>query len=179
MQHEQKKKRISTRTVCTVGLLVAFSVAIGWICKNYLTFGAIRVTFENLPIILSGLLYGPLVGGIVGITADAISCITSTNPALNPIISAGAILIGVIPGVISRLFIKKHRTLQVWVSVFLSHITASMIIKSIGLHVFWGYGLEVLIWRVPLYIVIALCESIVISAMLKNKYISEKLSKQI
>ncbi len=177
MQKEHKSKRLNTKTVCTVGLLVAFSVAIGWVCKTYLTFGAIRITFENLPIILSGLLFGPFIGGIVGLMADAISCITSPNPALNPIISAGAVLIGALPGIISRAFIKNNRTAAVWVSVFLSHILGSMILKSIGLHLFWGYGIEILGWRIPLYIAISVCESVIISAMLKHNYISEKISK--
>ncbi len=144
MQKERKKKLVTTKTVCTVALLVAFSVVIGWVCKTYLTFGAIRITFENIPIILSGLLFGPWIGALVGIMADAVSCITSPNPALNPIISTGAALIGIIPGIISRCFIKKHRTACVFASVFISHMLGSMLIKSIGLHVFWGYGIEVL-----------------------------------
>ncbi len=179
MQKENKKNKLNTKSICTAALLVALSVAIGWVCKTYLTFGAIRVTFENLPIILSGLLFGPFTGGLVGLLSDAVSCITSPNPALNPIISAGAVLIGVIPGVISRLIIRKNRTAQVWVSVFISHILGSMIIKSVGLHLFWSYGIEVLIWRLPLYIAISVCEAILLCAILKNKYISQKLSKHL
>ena len=171
MQKERKKKRITTKTVCAVGLLVALSVGIGWVCKTYLTFGAIRVTFENMPVILSGLLFGPWVGACAGVLSDAVSCITSPNPALNPIISAGAALMGFIPGVISRIFKRKNRTAVVWISVLLSHTLGSMIVKSIGLHVFFGYGIEVLIWRLPLYIMISLCEAVILSAIMKTKYI--------
>ncbi len=172
MQKERKKKRLSTKTVCAVGLLVALSVGIGWVCKTYLTFfGVIRVTFENMPIILSGLLFGPWVGAGAGILSDTISCVTSPNPALNPIISAGAALMGFIPGVFSIIFKNKNRTAVVWSCVFLSHIIGSMIVKSIGLHVFFGYGIEVLIWRLPLYIMISLCEAVILSAIMKTKYV--------
>lgn len=170
---------LSAKKICTISLLVSFSVAIGWICKTYLTFGAVRVTFENIPIILSGILFGPGVGCIVGVLSDAVSCIMSPNPALNPIISVGAALIGIIPGIISRYVIKKNRLICVPVSVFLAHIVGSMIVKSIGLHIFFGYGFEVLWMRIPLYLAISVGECAIIYSMLKNKYISEAIPKQI
>lgn len=176
---EKRSVRLSAKKICTVGLLISFSVAIGWVCKTYLTFGAIRVTFENIPIILSGILFGPGVGCIVGILSDAVSCVTSPNPALNPIISAGAALIGIIPGIISRYVIKKNRLIGVPVCVFLAHIVGSMIVKSIGLYVFFGYGFEVLWMRIPLYLAISVGESVIIYSMLKNKYISDAIPKRI
>ena len=177
--NKRKAGRLSAKTVCTVGLLVSFSVAIGWVCKTYLTFGAIRITFENLPIILSGILFGPGIGCIVGILSDAVSCVTSPNPALNPIISAGAALIGIIPGVMCRYVFKKNLAAGVPVSVFLAHIVGSMTVKSIGLHLFFGYGFEILWMRIPLYIAIAACESVIIYSMMKNKYISDAIPKQL
>ena len=106
------------RTITMSGLLVALSVVIGWVCKTYLTFDAIRITFENIPVILSGILYGPIVGAVVGVVSDMVSCITSPNPSLNPIIMLGAATIGILSGVISRYIIKKNKLLKVFVSGF-------------------------------------------------------------
>ncbi len=165
------------RTIAVAGLLVALSVTIGWLCKTYLTFGAIRITFENVPVILSGIIYGPFVGAVVAVISDIVSCITSPNPSLNPIITLGAAAIGILSGVISRYIIKKNMLLKVVVSVFVSHIIGSMIIKSVGLHVFFKYGFEILVWRIPLYIAIALCESMIIYAIIRNKHITNMLEK--
>ncbi|MBE6608983.1 MAG: folate family ECF transporter S component [Ruminococcaceae bacterium] len=167
------------RTIAMTGLLIALSVTIGWLCKTYLTFGPIRVTFENIPVIISGIIYGPVVGIVVGVLSDIVSCLTSPNPALNPIIMLGAATIGALSGIIPRYIIKSGEILKVWISVFASHIIGSMIIKSIGLHVFFKYGFELLVWRIPLYVGIAICESIIIYAILKNKNIKKMLGKQI
>lgn len=165
------------RGIATIGLLVALSVVVGWLCKTYLTFGAIRVTFENVPIIISGIVFGPIVGIVVGVLSDIISCLTSPNPMLNPIIILGAGVIGGLSGIIPRYIIRNGERLKIYATVFTVHIIGSMIIKSIGLHVFFKYGLEILIWRIPLYIGIAVCESIIIRAILKNQSIRKMLEK--
>jgi ECF transporter S component (folate family) len=179
---QRKSSNLSkTKMITTMALLVAMSVAIGWACKTYLTLpiGAIRVTFENLPVILSGILYGPIVGAVVALISDTISCLISPNPALNLIIMLGAASIGIISGIISRYLFNGSKTLKVIFSVFLSHIVGSMIIKSIGLHVVWKYPFSVLVFRIPLYIAIAVIESIVILAILQNSRLSVMLEKQI
>ncbi len=171
----KKQKIFDTKTICAVGLLIAFSVAIGWVCKTYFTFfGVIRVTFENLPIFLSSLLFGSVAGAITGVSADILSCITSSDPKLNPIVTVGAAAIGIIPSLIYRHVIKKNKKAAVWLSVFISHILGSMIIKSIGLHVLFSWGIEVLIWRIPLYLAISVCEAFALTAVLKNKYIEKQ-----
>lgn len=177
MKNSKQSRHSYIRGIAITGLLVALSVVIGWLCKTYLTFGAIRVTFENIPVILSGIVYGPIVGAIVGILSDIISCLISPNPALNPIIMFGAGIIGALSGIIPRYIIRNGERLKVWVTVFAVHIIGSMIIKSIGLHVFFKYGLEILVWRIPLYVGIAVCESIIIYAILKNQNIKKLLGK--
>ncbi len=177
---QKKSSNLSkAKMITTMALLVAMSVAIGWVCKTYLTFGPIRLTFENIPVILSGILYGPIVGAVVALISDTISCLISPNPALNPIIMLGAASIGIIPGIISRYLFNGSKTLKVIFSVFLSHIVGSMIIKSIGLHVVWKYPFSMLVFRIPIYIAIAAIESIVILAILHNSRLSVMLEKQI
>ena len=182
MQNKKHKRLYTTKTVTTLGLLAALSVVIGWVCKSYLTFGPIRITFENIPIIISGIIYGPVIGAIVAVLSDIISCLTSPNPALNPIITLGAASIGIISGVVSKYVIKSGRfsvILKTLLSVFISHIIGSMLIKSIGLHLFWGYEIPMLLWRIPLYLAISVCESMIIFVILRNKSIASMLEKQM
>ena len=79
-------------------MLVALSVLVGIFCKTYLNFGMglFRVTFENLPIIMAGILYGPIVGGLVGVCSDIVSYLFS-NQAYPPNlwVTFGALAVGV------------------------------------------------------------------------------------
>ena len=149
-------------------MLVAMSVVIGIFCKNFLNFGAglFRVTFENLPIILSGILLGPLTGAIVGAASDLVSYFLSaqTYPP-NLIVTLGATCVGLISGLISKFIIKKRGYAQIILSGAFAHIVGSMIIKPIGLFTFYSWAV---LWRIPLYFIIAPLEITVICMLYKN-----------
>lgn len=161
-------KKLSVKAVTTCALLVAMSVIIGIFCKNFMNFagGLFRVTFENLPIILSGILFGPFVGGFVGVATDFISYFLSAQiyPP-NLIVTLGAAAVGIVSGVVSRFVVKKRGFLQIVLAELLAHLVGSVIIKSVGLYAF--YGIAVL-WRIPLYAVIVTLETAVICLIYKN-----------
>ena len=91
------------KTLCACALLCAAAVSIAYICK-FMTVGSIRITFENLPIILSGIFFGPVAGFITGIGADLVSTAISHYGlgGLNPIITFGAGAVGFISGAMFR-----------------------------------------------------------------------------
>ncbi len=158
----------SAKNVTLLAMMTALSVIIGIFCKNFLSFGSglFRVTFENLPIILSGILFGPIAGGLVGVSSDLISYLLSSQiyPP-NLIITAGACAVGIVSGLVPRLIVKKKGTLQIAVSGVLAHIVGSMIIKPIGLYQFYGI---LVLWRIPLYLLIAPIEIFILCTMLKR-----------
>jgi ECF transporter S component (folate family) len=148
----------TTLRLATAAMFVALSVVIGMFCKTFLNFsgGLIRITFENLPIILSGIFFGPWVGGLVGAIADLVSYLLS--PQIYPpnlIVTLGAFSVGVISGLVSRYVVRCHGVKQIIVSGAAAHIIGSMIIKSIGLYQFYQWGI---LFRIPLYLVIASLE---------------------
>ncbi len=159
----------SVKGLTLAAMLVAMSVVIGIFCKNYLNFGGglFRVTFENLPIILSGVLFGPIVGGLVGVASDLVSYLLSNQiyPP-NLIVTAGACLVGVISGIVSRYIVKKPGTWQIIASGSLAHIIGSMIVKPIGLFAFYQWAV---LWRIPLYCVIAPLEILVLCMLYRRK----------
>jgi ECF transporter S component (folate family) len=161
-------KKISAHKITFCAVLVAISVIIGIFCKNFMNFGGglFRVTFENLPIIFAGILFGPLFGGLVGGATDFISYLLSAQiyPP-NLIVTFGAVMIGVVAGLVPRIAVKKRGTFQFVLSEILAHLVGSVIIKSIGLYAF--YGIAVL-WRIPLYAVIMLIEVSLIILIYKN-----------
>ena len=149
-------------------MLIAMSVVIGIFCKTFLNFGGglFRITFENLPIILSGIMFGPLVATAVGVATDLVSYLLS--PQIYPpnlVVTLGAATVGFISGFISHFLVKKQGYAQIIISGIAAHAVGSMIIKSIGLFSFYGWAV---IWRVPTYIVIAAVEITILCLLYKN-----------
>ena len=66
-QNRRSATRSIIKRLVLGAMLAAMSVVIGIVCKNFLNFGGglLRITFENLPIILAGIFLGPLTGGMV------------------------------------------------------------------------------------------------------------------
>ena len=150
-------------------MFIAMSVLIGTFCKNFMNFGGglFRITFENIPIILSGIVFGPIIGGVVGIATDLVSYLLSAQiyPP-NLIVTFGAFLIGFLSGLISRYVYKKRGYVQIILSAAISHLVGSMIVKTVGLFTFYGW---LVLWRIPLYILIASVEIVLLCALYKNK----------
>ncbi len=171
---EKRKRGLkSVRTLTTAAMLTALSVVIGIFCKNFLNFGngLFRITFENFPIILSGIMFGPVVGACVGAASDVVSYFLSTQSlAITPIVTIGAALIGAVSGVVSHYIVKKEGVWRIILSALSAHAVGSMIVKSFGLYVYYGWAVLV---RVPLYIVIAAVEIILMCFIFKNKAFSK------
>ena len=149
------RKNEKIRKLTTTAMLIALSVIIGFFCKTFLNFGAglFRITFENLPIIMSGIIMGPFVGGAVGLASDLLSYFLSPQAyPPNLIVTLGATMVGIISGIVSKYIIKKRGKMQIIWSGALAHIIGSMIIKPIGLYQFYQ---ALTFLRVPLYLVIA------------------------
>ena len=162
----------SVRSLTVAAMLTALSVVIGIFCKNFLNFGAglFRISFENFPIILSGFLFGPLVGCVVGIATDMISYLLSGQiyPP-NLVVTVGAGLIGAIAGIVFRAPIK-HQHLRIALSVSAAHLIGSMVVKTAGLYQY--YGIAVL-WRLPIYFLIAIIEIVLLCILLDRPVIRD------
>ncbi len=165
----------SVKVLCLCAMLTALSVAVAWLCKMFLTVTPyIRITFENLPLIMAGYFFGPLPGLLCGLTSDIISTAISQYGlgGINPIITLGAGLVGLMAGLVPLIF-KKKNSLVLFISVFSAHIIGNIIVKSTGLHIMYSWAIPLLYPRLPLYIVIAAIEYVLMTVLLKNKAIAK------
>lgn len=161
-----QKNRQSIRTITTAAMMVAVGVVIGLVCKTTLDFGGIfRITFENVPVILSGILYGPIIGGAVGVLVDLLSCLSSGQSPL-PLVAVGSASIGIVSGVVSKYVVKKKGNKQIIISGAAAHIIGSMIIKVIGLWEIYQYSA---LFRIPIYMAIAPLEICILCMLLNRK----------
>ena len=173
MKKTKNKKVFGSVKLLTVSaMLTAISVVIGFICKvlPFLNLGiGLRITFENLPIIMSGLLFGPIVGACVGLASDLISCLVSGQGPI-PLVTVGAMAVGIVSGLVARFIVTKKGAGQIATAVSLSHLLGSVIIKTIGLWLRYGDAAGLLLlFRIPIYICIAVLEIILLCILLRNE----------
>ena len=173
MSKKQKNGLRNVKVLTTAAMLGALSVVIGIFCKNFLNFGngLFRVTFENFPIILSGILFGPAVGAAVGIVSDMVSYFLSTQSfAISPIVTLGAALVGAVSGTVSNYVIKKRGALRVIISTLAAHVVGSLIVKTFGIYTYYSmsYGM-LLLYRIPTYVAIVAVESFFLCLIFKHK----------
>ncbi len=161
----------NTKVMCTAALLTALAVAIAAVCKTFTIGNSIRITFENLPIILSGYLFGPWVGLFTGLCSDLINTAVSSYgiAGINPIITLGAGSVGFAAGFCASLLSGRGTALRLSVSVASAHILGNMIIKSLGIYIYYSTPLPILAIRIPLYAVIGIIEFAAIRALLASK----------
>jgi ECF transporter S component (folate family) len=116
---------------------------------------------------MTGIIFGPVAGGIVGIASDLISYFLSPQAyPPNLIVTFGAAMIGIISGFMSKYVVKKKGNAQIIISGGVAHIVGSMIIKPIGLFQFYQW---LTLMRIPLYLVIAPIEIAIICLLLNRK----------
>ena len=169
--------------VCT-GLFVALSIIFGKFLQIPNPFQEfIRISFENTPIIMSGMFFGPAVGTVAGVAADIIGC-ALYGYSINPIITIGAACIGLLSGIVSHYVVKKPVWLKTAVAILLSHAVGSVIIKSLGLAAWYlskyNIGLsEFILWRLLNYTIIGAAEFALIFALLRNRSFSSQLERII
>ncbi len=162
------------RVLIIAALLIAMSVVFGKVLS--FTLGPLRISFENLPVLMAGIFFGPVIGMFVGAAADIIGCLI-VGYAINPIITAGAVCIGLVSGLMYHLPVWKKQSVRIVLSVLTAHVIGSMIVKSVGLMVYAGYPIESVALRIPLYLGITIIESIVLLILLRNRAFSRELER--
>ena len=165
----------SVKRMVLCAMMVAMSVVIGTICKNYLNFadGLLRITFENLPILLAGIFLGPVAGGMVGVTADLVSYLLSSQAyPPNPVVTLGACAVGVVAGLMAKYVIKTRGIKQIILSSLAAHVVGSMIIKTLGLFAIYQWAVLI---RIPVYLVISTLEIILLCTLWRQRSFRQML----
>ncbi len=167
----------NVRVLTLMALFAAMSIVFGKLLAVNIG-GTIRVSFENLPLLMAGIFLGAPAGFITGVVADLIGCMIA-GYSVNPIITLGAGCIGLIAGQLFRMTEGQKLPFRVYGSVMTAHIFASMIIKSAGLMIYYHYTLLAVVPRIPLYLVIGAAESTLILMLMKNRAFSEQLGRML
>ena len=170
MKNEASKKRLGSnlRLLAVSAFLAALSI----VCGKYLALpvgNVLRFSFENLPILLAGMMFGPITGALVGIVADVLGCVMVAY-TINPLVTLGAACIGLLGGALFRLTKKLPLLWQTCITVILTHLVASVIVKTFGLAAYYDMPFHILLlWRLLNYAVVGVVEWLLLYTILKNQ----------
>ena len=126
-------KAINTRRLVLCALFVALGVILGGLLSvpaMPLGVYSVKIGFGTLPVILSGVLFGPVYGGIVGGLTDFLQAITfPKGGAYMPWFTITGILFGLIPGLF---FIKKQKPtfLRILLAIFAGQTVGSVVLNT-------------------------------------------------
>lgn len=172
----KNQKKVPLAVLVSAALLAALSIVLG----KYLAIrvgDTLRFSFENLPILLAGMAFGPVTGVLVAVGADLIGCLM-VGYAVNPLITLGGAFIGLLGGVLYRLLSKAPHFARVTVTVIAAHLVGSVLIKTVGLVAFYSYPLwELMLWRLLNYVLVGGLETVLLYVILKNRAIQNQISE--
>ncbi len=160
----------------------AIFVALSIVCGKYLQIpvgDVLRFSFENLPIILSGVIFGPLAGLIVGVLADLLGCVL-VGYSINPLITLGAATVGTVSGICSAVLKRSSLSIRLLPSVALAHLLGSVVIKTLGLAAWYDMPIpQLMLWRLLNYTIMGVLEYFLLLVILKNKTVSAQINSII
>ena len=157
--------------------VAAFLAALSIVCGKYLAIPigtVMRFSFENLPILLAGMMLGPIVGMLTGVVADLVGCVM-VGYAINPVVTIGAACIGLASGVCFRLLAKLPYFARILISAIVAHLIGSVLIKTWGLAVFYDMPFyALLLWRLLNYVIVGIAEVLLLYYLLKNRAVRHR-----
>ena len=170
------------RAMCLAGLLAAMSLILGKFLQIPTPFAEfVRISFENLPVILAGLALGPLAGAMTGAVADLVGCL-AYGYSINPIITLGAASVGLVAGALGWLLSRAPLLCRISVSAIAAHLVGSVGIKTAGIAAWYlskyslGY-VELMLWRLLNYTIIAALEIAILYALLRHRGFQKQLER--
>ncbi len=174
---QKKKKKIAlfgnVRVLAMAALLCAVSAVMKLLSINLGE--VIRFSFENFPIIFAGIFFGPVIGGAVGVVADLLGCLLHGFGVI-PLITLSSLCVGVFAGCVPLVF-KRISNATIITSTFLAHVIGNMLVKTFALSLTYGTPFDVLIWRVPIYVITAFVESVLIIILYKSRVIKNGIER--
>lgn len=129
------KMKFTTKNLLLLALFAAISIIFTRFLSFYLPVMAIntvRISLGNIPIVLAGLLLGPVAGAATGIVADVIGTTMFSPFGYFPGFTLSAALVGFLPGILKAYFKDTNKYSNILIIVFITEL-----ITSIGLNTLW------------------------------------------
>lgn len=126
----------NVRVITTVGMLLAVATVLGFFKVPITEF--IELRFAFLPIACTGMLFGPAVGGIMGMLSDILGYIVRPTGPFFPGFTISAIAEGLIYGFI--LYRKDLSVKRIAMAQLADTILVGMLLNPLWLSILYGQG---------------------------------------
>lgn len=155
-------KTRTTRTLVSLALLCAMEIILARFCVIWIT-NSIKITFEAIPILLAGLLFGPVAGALVGAASDILGSAFLSGLGWMPTLTLTPLLLGLLPGLLRPILLRKPTLPRLFAVTGPGFVLGSMIWTTCWLSVLYGTPLTALLAvRIPLYCVIGVLDTLVV-----------------
>ena len=123
----------NTVQVVTMGLLVAIEIVL----NRFASFNVwnLKIGLAFVPVMLAGMLMGPVKAGVVGAVSDFLGAIIFPIGAYFPGFTFGAFLKGVLYG---ALLYKKQSVLNIAITSIIDQLVISLFVTSIWISILYG-----------------------------------------
>ena len=141
--------KISSHKITTMGFLIALSIILTRVASLRLVIGGvegIRIGLGRLPIILGGIIFGPLAGGLIGAFSDLLGYFINPIGAYMPHFTLTSALTGIIPAAILILMRKDEPNIfDLGIAITTGQVITSIILIPYFLNILFGLPWKVLI----------------------------------
>ncbi len=141
--------KISTHKITTMGFLIALSIILTRVASLRVAIGGvegIRIGLGRLPIILGGVIFGPLAGGLIGAFSDLLGYFISPIGVYMPHFTLTSALAGIIPATILILMRKDEpNVFDLGIAITAGQVIISIILIPYFLNILFGLPWKILI----------------------------------
>ena len=177
---EKKKTRISTVMLVTLAMLLALEIVL----SRFLSIQTpiTRIGFGFVPLVMAGILFGPVPAAIVAVLADVLGAILfPSSGAYYPPLTITSLLVGLTYGLFLYKMNFEPKNFSCWLRIILCVVVRqgvwALLLQSYWLSLLqgitWGQSIAV---RVPQVLILAVVEIIMIPILLK---VAGMLKKQM
>jgi ECF transporter S component (folate family) len=141
--------KFSTRQLVFMALLTSISIILSRVASLRIGFAGvegIRIGLGDLPIIMSGMMLGPLSGAIVGAISDVVGYFINPMGAYMPHFTVVKALTGIIPGIMICINDSGYRSPVYlgWI-VFVTQLVTSTVLTPYFLQILFGIPMGITI----------------------------------
>lgn len=184
MEQIETKKRFSTKKLALMAMFIALQVVLSKFLMLQAT-PSIRLSIDAVPVLLAGLWFGPIAGGIVGVLADLVGTVLfPTAGAYYPPLTVAFLLLGLIAGFIGKALLKINRPLwRIALCTIPAELIASLLWKTLALS--WLYGTPFFVMlgtRILPVCGVAVADALIVFALdrlLRSKLLAEPAGAEI
>ena len=169
-------KHITPKRLSLMAMLIALQIVLSKFLMLQLT-DSIRLSIDSVPILLGGIWFGPIAGGIIGTLADMLGTILfPTAGAYYPPLTIAFLLIGVVAGLLAKLVKTRSELLRSICIVIPAELIGSYLFKSYALSGLIGVPFSALLVARILPVGIIMVANTLIVTLL-NRMFGEKATR--